>query len=149
MIWLSEDNYMKTYGKEDYKTRVTNNIVCWMNYKITGIPLSQDKNGIMKVISWISGSPYIDSFLVRADRHDENFICPFRQCKDGTKWAHVITSKMVSNKNIWVIKVFGCDDASYTCHYLELDKMKMDIRIIKDRGISTLNTWTLADFFVD
>ena len=154
MIWLSEDDYMKTYGEWDYEARVVNDSVCWMNYKITGIPLSPDKDGIMRVIPWdsrndrgINGSPYIESFLVRADRDDERFICPFKQEKDNTKWAHVITSKMESNLDIWIIKVFGCDDASYTCHFLAEQEMLRAVDILKDVGITAIEE--LGFFFTN
>jgi len=139
MIWLSEEDYMKKYGEWDYEGRVVNNSVCWMNYKMTGIPLGKGEDGIMRVIPWSEGAPYLESFLVRADRPDENFICPFEQKKDNTKWAHVVTSKMESNLDIWVIYLFGADDASYTHHSKSKAEMDHEIDIIKDRGITAIH----------
>ena len=142
MIWLEEEDYMKKYGNPDYQEVCTNDKVCWMNYRKVGIVLGADDDGIMKVSPRLMENFYINSFLVQVPEEDD-IICAFKQ-SDDTRWAHVVTHKMDSNLGIWVIYIFGCDDSSYTCHYLTLDKMEKDLERLKEEGIKMLKG---SDFF--
>jgi hypothetical protein len=141
-FWMEEEDYIIYYegvsGLSFFDLKTSK--ITWMNYKSTGIVCSDGK-----IISFGEVSSYLESFLVRADHGDDVdwFIQPFKQ-DDGSYWAQVVLSNIPSNLPLCKIHIFGCDDASYSKHYLSLDDAYKDIEFFKDNGISKIDS---MDFF--
>ncbi len=138
--WMSEKDYIIYYGGEEALTEydVSNNgPINWMNYYMVG-------NVCGSKVYPNNSNFYLDSFLVQCSK--DNIIGPFRQKKDKTYWAQVVLHKFESNLDIWMIHIFGCDDAAFSKHYTSKELMTKDLEFIKQYGIEDLKS---LNFFWD
>ncbi len=140
-FWMNEEDYIIYYEGISGLTffDIKTSRITWMNYKITGIVLSDGK-----IIPNEENYRYKESFLVRTNA--DCFIQPFKQ-NDETYWAQVVLRKVTSNLPLYEIYIFGCDDASYTKHYLSLKDAVKDINFVKDNGISRIES--MSFFFTN
>ncbi len=149
-MWF-DNFYPKEWGdwKEYYniaKYRETMEVTgcSWMNYKLTGYCLSENKDGLMEVRKYNYSRPYtLDHFFVETCCDE---IQPFFQPKSKSQWAGIFISKLTSNLDIYQIYVYGCDDASYTKHFSSEEDLNHEIKVIKDFGINHI-FYQNSDYF--
>jgi len=104
--------------------------VAWMCYKKYGSVYSEI-NGKMKIGKWNdSYNPYMDSFFLEVDEVDMEFLCPY-ETEDNKTWAQVSLQKEESNLDLYLIKIEGCDDASWSHHIIGIDEVEKMINRLK------------------
>ena len=105
----------------------------WMNYKLTGYCLSENKDGLMEIRNYNYCKPHVlDHFFVET-LCDE--VQPFHQPKVGKDYAGITITKLTSNLEIYQVYVYGCDDASYTKHFSCKEDLDHEVKVIKEYGI--------------
>jgi hypothetical protein len=137
-FWMPEEDYIIYYGGVEALKKYTAGPVSWLNYRMCGTVFDH-------TVQERADSGYLNSFLVQAihtptyedDDGIDWYICPFEQT-DNTYWAQCILTKMESNLELYVVCVFGCDDASYSKHYLSVEEANADLEEIKRSGISSI-----------
>lgn len=133
--------YPKEWGnwKEFYniaKYRETQDVTgcTWMNYKLTGYCLSENKDGLMEIRKYNYSRPSVlDHFFVETTCDE---IQPFTQPKVKKEYAGICVRKLTSNLEIYEVYIYGCDDASYTKHFNSKETLNHEIDVIKKYGIS-------------
>jgi hypothetical protein len=133
MLILTEEEWFdKYYPKEWGNWRESYNIYAyrkdehlsgcsWLNYRCTGYASLSTKDGQMK-ISKRDDNPYIMSSLFSVDEDISHSFCGAKQ-PDNTYWVHGTIYKRESNLELYTIKLFGVDDASYSKDFIRLDNV--------------------------
>lgn len=88
--------------------------------------------------SW-GGASEVDTFFVSCgDGEDDEtawFLQPYLQPKDKTYYAKVSVTRMESNLSLYRVYISGCDDSSYTRHFLGWSSVQAEISYLKQHGV--------------
>ena len=118
-----------------------------MNYKLTGYCLSEDENGLMKVCVYKYDKPrYLDHFFVETTCDE---IQPFYQKQINKYFAGIAITKLMSNLDIYQVYIYGCDDASYTKHFISKCELENEVNKIKKFGIEHIFAKDSEYFFTN
>lgn len=142
--WRKEYN-LKMYNKHPRESGCT-----WMDYYQEGYTLTEDFTGRM-AIRKIDRPEIIERFFIKCgDLEDESniafFIQPAFQPKTKEYYCSVTLTKMESNLDLYKVFITGCDDSSYTKHYISLNDAITDINYIKEMGVGVIQDKG-SDFF--
>ena len=98
-ILVSGGNWREFYNIAAYREKSNVSGCSWMNYKLTGYCLTENKCGLMKVNKYTYDKPCtIDHFFVETDCCE---IQPFFQQKVNRHYAGVVVNKLTSNLDIY------------------------------------------------
>ncbi len=111
-------NWREYYNIEAYRKNKHLSGCTWLNYIMTGYVLSEDDKGLMKINKRGSDS-YIRSSLFQVSIDVYMSIGGFEQ-PDNTYWVHGEIYKHESNLKLYTIRLFGCDDTSYSKDFVGL-----------------------------
>lgn len=126
-------NWRECYNIKKYRENVEVTGCSWMNYKLTGFCLSENENGLMGVRNYSYSKPqYLDHFFVETTCDE---IQPFYQSKTNKYYSGIVISKLTSNLDIYQVYIYGCDDASYTKHFMSKCELENEVNRIKEFGI--------------
>ena len=110
-----------------------------MNYCISGYLSCENSDGFMALNKYPPDASQEHFFVECGYKSDDKniawFIQPYFQKKDDTYYASVKISKMESNLDIYIIYISGCDDCSYTKHFVGKESLNKEVLQIKERGI--------------
>jgi hypothetical protein len=133
MIELSEEEWFdKYYPKEwgDWRNYYNIEEYCknteatgctWLNYRTTGW-VSGKRDGLMEINSRREYNSYLNSTLFSVNEEVGNTFCGAKQ-PDGTIWVQATIYKQESNLDLYTIRLFGIDDASYSKDFIGLDSL--------------------------
>lgn len=132
--WRKEYN-IKAYREGQRETACT-----WMCYPSSVYLLREDESGQMKVCpsEWGATSE-VETFFVSCGSQSGGeiawFLQPYLQPADETYYAKVSVTRMDSNLDLYRVYIAGCDDSSYTRHFLGLRSVREEISYLKTHGV--------------
>jgi hypothetical protein len=158
-IFLNEEEYFdRYYPKElgdwrkeyDIKACREGKIpgVYWMCYRQSGIASGENPDtGKMEIIPWRSVNPrFVRSGFLQMQGPEIGYLCPYKT-GDGKEWAQITVRREESNLSLYVIRIAGCDDASYSVHVLEEGKAIALFDEILHNGVDDPDDMQLYDAF--
>lgn len=141
-------DFTKEYNLNEY-LKSDETACSWMCYENLGYLSSEDGKGIMKVNkrddSYLRDN-HKDVLFIECSKEDR-FIQPYQQPKDGRYFFKVVLSKEESNLDLWRLYVVGCDDSSYTSHYIGYQVAKESLDDIVKYGIGVVECGIGSDWF--
>ena len=140
-------NWRECFNIKKFSEHIEATGCSWMNYKLTGYCLSENENGLMKVCVYKHSKPqYLDHFFVET-ACDE--IQPFYQKQINKHYAGIAVTKLTSNLEIYQVYIYGCDDASYTKHFISNCELENEVNRIKEFGIKHIFAKDSEYFFTN
>jgi len=114
----------------------------WEHYSSVGF-LSAAVNGLMKVESWHGNNKRIVEHIF-LECIDCEFIQPIYQKKDDAYYCEIELTKEDSNLDLYLLRVCGCDDCSYSKHIIGLDGCIKELERLDKDGINNITDF---DYF--
>jgi hypothetical protein len=140
-------NWREFYDIQKYRENQDVTGCSWMNYKLTGYCLSENECGLMTIRPYTYGKPYASDHFFVETTNDE--IQPFYQVKTNKHYAGIQICKEMSNLDLYSIYIYGCDDSSYTKHFIGKTDLDLEIEFIKKSGISHIFEQDSGYFFTN
>lgn len=144
-------DYTKEYNIGEYRKNPRKSGCSWMCYGDLGFVFGENEHGIMKVQQY--EDTYQDTYhflrIFVQCSEDDGFIQPYHQPKDNTYYSKVVMSKEESNLELWSLYVVGCDDSSYTKHFIGYRAARECLEDLLEYGIQIINQKDSGWFFTN
>lgn len=129
-------NWREFYNIKKYREQKNLTGCTWMDYSGYAVVSGEtDEKGHMKVLYCLNefNKKYtIDNFFISCAPY---FVQPYYQPKDKEYYVKVKAYKMESNLDLYCVYISGCDDSSYTKHFIGLSNLMNELKYIKENGI--------------
>lgn len=141
--WKEEFN-MREVRSGNYETGCS-----WMDYEKFGYVTNEDPNtGLMKVKNYTE-SDTLEHFFIQCNKSTCAFIQPIYQPLTKQYFASVSVRKIESNLDLYKMYIRGCDDSSYTKHFIGEKHVAYEIRRILREGIDYIQYAENGFFFTN
>ena len=112
-------DWRKEYNLEMFQTTKDETACTYLDYGSTGFTIRFGGDcPILMVRSWVHGYPAPTNYFMEVDGENSSFIQPYKQPKDGKFFVKFALRKVESNLNLYETHFVGCDDVSYSKHYV-------------------------------
>ena len=134
-------DWRKEYNIKAYRENPDETVCAWMCYDGGTFLCGEDADGKMKVLTreW---KDHRETFFISCgpltgedDCITAWFLQPYGNNADNNAYAKVRVSKVESNLDLYEVYISGCDDSSYTKHFIGAAECDKEVAYIKEHGV--------------